>query len=87
MYAIRIYNDKMDSKKKAGKSRAGVRELRSENLLVRVKPSEKEGFQDAADYAGVPLSAWMRERLRQAAVKELEAAGRSIAFLRELDLD
>jgi hypothetical protein len=56
-------------------------ELRTNNVLLRLKLTEKQAFQDAAELAGVPLSAWMRERLRQAAIKELEAQARPIAFL------
>lgn len=50
-------------------------------LLVRMTPGEKQAFKDAAELAGIPLSAWMRERLRRAARRELEEAGRRIAFL------
>jgi hypothetical protein len=52
-----------------------------EVLLVRMTPGEKQAFQDAALLAGIPLSAWMRERLRREARKELEEAGQKIAFL------
>jgi len=55
---------------------------RNKPLLVRLQPAEKEAFQDAADLAGVPLSTWVRERLRRAAVRELEAAAQPIAFLK-----
>jgi hypothetical protein len=50
-------------------------------MLVRLVPSEKVAFADAATLAGLDLSAWVRERLRQAAIRELEAAGRRAAFL------
>jgi predicted HicB family RNase H-like nuclease len=56
---------------------------RSEPLLVRLDVAEKEAFRNAADLAGVPLSAWVRERLRQIATKELTGADRPIAFLRK----
>jgi hypothetical protein len=61
--------------------------LRDVSLLIRLQGAEKEAFLDAAEYAGVPLSAWVRERLRRAAVKELEGAGLPIAFLKDLRLD
>jgi hypothetical protein len=51
-------------------------------MLVKLDAAEKEAFRDAADLAGVPLSTWVRERLRQIAVRELERASRPIAFLR-----
>jgi uncharacterized protein (DUF1778 family) len=68
----------MVEKKKENSDNSG---LRTDNVLLRLKSSEKQTFQDAAELAGVSLSAWMRERLRQAAIKELEAQARPIAFL------
>ncbi|HEX4131397.1 MAG TPA: hypothetical protein VHZ24_15260 [Pirellulales bacterium] len=49
---------------------------------IRLQPSEKEGFAEAAQLAGLSLSAWMRERLRIAAKKELEQFGKTAVFLR-----
>ena len=54
--------------------------LRDKPMLVRLETSEKEAFRDAADLVGVPLSTWLRERLRQIATKELEKVSRPIAF-------
>jgi hypothetical protein len=56
-------------------------------MQVRLDPTEREAFKDAAALAGVPLSAWVRERLRQAALKELRAAEHPIAFLKHVTLD
>jgi uncharacterized protein (DUF1778 family) len=53
-------------------------------LDVRLEPDEKQAFKDAADVAGLPLSTWVRERLRRSATKELEAANVPIAFLKHL---
>jgi hypothetical protein len=55
-------------------------ELKTENMLVRVQPEEKVAFQEAAELAGIPLSAWVRERLRRAARLELIEAHRSVPF-------
>lgn len=56
--------------------------MRKQELLqVRVDESEKRAFADAADLSGIALSAWVRERLRQIAARELESASRPIAFL------
>ena len=55
---------------------------RSERLLVRLEALEKDAFESAAEMAGVPLSAWVRERLRWAATKELQNAGRDVPFLK-----
>ncbi len=49
---------------------------------MRLGISEKEAFREAAELAGIPLSAWVRERLRQVAVRELKNAARPVAFLR-----
>jgi uncharacterized protein (DUF1778 family) len=50
-------------------------------LKIRVSQSEKEAFQTAADIAGITVSAWCRERLRRAAVRDLQDASRQIPFL------
>jgi hypothetical protein len=55
--------------------------VRTDSMEIRVEPDEKTAFRDAARIAGLPLSAWARERLRRAAIRELEDAGREIAFL------
>jgi hypothetical protein len=39
-------------------------------------------FSQCSDLAGIPMSAWVRERLRRAAVRELEEAGLPIPFLK-----
>jgi uncharacterized protein (DUF1778 family) len=51
-------------------------------LGLRLQPDEKQAFEQAAELAGVPLSAWIRERLRKAARRELEDANRPIPFLK-----
>ena len=55
-----------------------------ESLLVRVEAGEKEAFKNAAKPAGVPLSAWARERLRQVAMRELKSAAQPVALLKQL---
>jgi hypothetical protein len=54
---------------------------RDERLELRLVSEEKLAFQEAADLAGVALSAWIRERLRRAAREELEGFGRTVPFL------
>lgn len=70
--------------KRRGRPPKGSGEVKSESLLLRLEPKEKLGFSDAAKIAGVPLTVWMRERLRQAAIRELEQAGKRPAFLEHL---
>lgn len=55
-------------------------------VKIRLSETEKEGFETAADLAGISLSAWMRERLRRAAIRELEDAGRPVAFVQRVPL-
>jgi hypothetical protein len=60
---------------------AGSAVTKIEGVLLRMEKREKEGFAEAARPAGVPLAVWMRERLPQAAKKDLEEAGREVPFL------
>jgi antitoxin component of RelBE/YafQ-DinJ toxin-antitoxin module len=50
-------------------------------LQVRVQEAEKQAFHAAAELAGLDLSAWVRERLRLLARRELEKAGQPVPFL------
>ncbi len=52
-----------------------------ELLEVRLRPSEKQAFTEAADMAGPPLSAWLTERLRCVARQGLKDLGRLNPFL------
>ena len=69
----------MNTRRKTTRNGSGKR--RGELLQVRVADTEKSAFDEAANLSGLALSAWVRERLRSVAVKELEAAGRTVAFL------
>ena len=69
----------MSTRHKNTKNGSGKR--REELLQVRVTAMEKEAFDNAAELSGLALSAWVRERLRQNALRELEAAHRPVAFL------
>ncbi len=53
-------------------------------IQVRLSVPEKLGFEQAAELAGIPLSAWVRERLRLTAIRELEGAGQRIPFIPEV---
>jgi hypothetical protein len=57
--------------------------LKDQSVLLRLETSEKMGFTEAAKIAGLPLSAWMRERLRWAASGDLEKMGREVPFFRK----
>jgi hypothetical protein len=55
---------------------------KSETMKLRLAPEEKKAFEQVSEMAGLSVSAWMRARLRQAAIREFEEAGRPIPFLR-----
>jgi len=57
-----------------------------EVIQIRVSDAEKQSFQLAADLAGISLSSWVRERLRLAAIRDLESAGRKIPFVEAIRL-
>lgn len=50
-------------------------------LQLRLGEPEKCGFKQAARIAGLSLSSWSRERLRSAAIRELENAGKKVPFI------
>lgn len=66
---------------KRGRPKKSDDRVKADYLDIRLLAAEKQAFRDAADLAGLDLSAWVRERLRMQARKELEAASRSVAFL------
>lgn len=55
---------------------------KSDYLEVRLGPAEKQAFKNAAELAGLGVSAWVRERLRRVATKELQEADQPVPFLR-----
>jgi len=55
-------------------------------LQIRLTSEEKQGFQASADLAGIALSSWVRERLRLAAIRDLESAGQKIPFIPPIPL-
>ncbi len=54
---------------------------KEQTLQIRLTDNEKEGFQAAASIAGISLSSWVRERLRLAAIRDLESAGQKVPFI------
>jgi hypothetical protein len=68
--------------KRRGRPPKSSGDLKTEYLDVRLDAGEKEAFWDAARIAGIPLSTWVRERLRTAARRELIEVGKPIAFLK-----
>jgi hypothetical protein len=58
--------------------------MKTEFIKFRVTEAEKLAFEQAAQMSGIALSAWVRERLRRAAIKDLTDAGRQVPFLQEI---
>jgi hypothetical protein len=52
-------------------------------ILIKLSEAEKEAFKRAAEISGVGFSAWARQHLRAAAVKELQKMGEKAAFLKD----
>ena len=59
---------------------------KSETIQIRLTQQEKAGFLEAAEFAGLALSSWVRERLRLAAIRELEGAGKRVPFVKPVPL-
>jgi uncharacterized protein (DUF1778 family) len=70
--------------KKTGRPKKSPESVKTEYIEMRVEKSEKDTFRAAADAAGLPLSGWIRQRLRRDAKKELEDLGLPVAFLERL---
>lgn len=56
-------------------------------LQIRLTEDEKQGFQLAVELAGIALSSWVRERLRLAAIRDLESTGQQIPFVDPIRLE
>jgi uncharacterized protein (DUF1778 family) len=72
--------------KKTGRPRKSPDAVKTEYIEMRVEKSEKDTFRAAADAAGLPLSGWIRQRLRRDAKKELEDLGLPVAFVDRLSV-
>ncbi|MGO4871002.1 MAG: DUF6290 family protein [Roseiarcus sp.] len=55
--------------------------MKTNTLQIRLQDAEKEAFERAAELAGISLSSWVRERLRAAAIRELEGIGQTAPFI------
>jgi hypothetical protein len=60
---------------------------RNQQIFIRITPEEKKAFLESAELAGIPLSSWIRERLRLASIRELENAGRKIPFVKPIHIE
>lgn len=49
---------------------------RAAAVRIRLSPVERKAFETAAEFAGIPISAWCRMVLRRVAVIDLRAVGK-----------
>ena len=70
--------------RKLGRPKKALDAVKADYIEVRCEESEKLAFKAAAEAAGLPLSGWIRERLRRIARKELEGMDMPVAFLDRL---
>jgi hypothetical protein len=73
----------MVKKPKIGRPKLESGAAKSRFLQVRLQSAEADDFSIAAKLAGIPLSTWVRERLRIVAKEELEHFGKEPKFLRD----
>lgn len=55
-------------------------------ILIKLSETEKKGFKRAAEISGIGFSAWARQHLRAAAIKELQEIGEKVPFLTPIKL-
>jgi predicted HicB family RNase H-like nuclease len=72
---------KKDMARKRGRPQSPPEKAKEEILQVRLETVEKQTLRNAAELAGIPLSTWVRERLRRDAREELEQANLPVPFL------
>lgn len=58
---------------------------KTESMKIRLSHDEKQTFEKASGLAGIAVSAWMRDRLRRAARRELQDAGQPVPFLKDAE--
>lgn len=68
-----------------GRPSKNQKEGKFEQINIRLSVEEKKAFKDSSKISGVPLSTWIRERLRQAAIRDLESVGHPIAFFDKMN--
>jgi uncharacterized protein (DUF1778 family) len=67
--------------KKTRKTKTNGSGVKEEYLELRLYAAEKEAFKDAANLFGMALSQWVRTNLRAVAQKQLQEAGKPVAFI------
>lgn len=57
---------------------------KTKTMKIRLSSEEKQTFERAAALSGIAVSAWMRDRLRRAARRELQDASQPVPFLMDV---
>lgn len=70
--------------KKMGRPKKLPDAVKTNYIEVRYEESEKQAFHAAAEAAGLPLSGWIRGRLRKVARKGPEDMGKPVASFERL---
>ena len=55
--------------------------MKDEQVLIKLSKEEKAVFKKAAELSGIGFSAWARQKLRVASIKDLQEAGIKVEFL------
>lgn len=55
--------------------------MKDHQVLIKLSEDEKKAFKKASEISGIGFSAWARQKLRAAAIKELNDAGVKVEFL------
>lgn len=55
-------------------------------IQIRLTEAEKSGMVEAAEIVGVSLSSWVRQKLRSAAIRDLEGTGRRAPFIASIPM-
>ena len=58
--------------------------MRDRVVQIRVTDQEKTAFEMAAEYEGTTATDWMRQRLRSAAIRDLQNAGQVAPFVKAI---
>lgn len=60
--------------------------MKDTQVLVRLSKDEKKSFEMCAELAGIPLSSWIRERLRADSIRELRNINVKAPFIKPLEI-
>lgn len=59
---------------------------KTETLQARCTAAEEQGFKLAAAIAGIRISVWVRERLRESAIRELKRVRQRALFIPNISM-